>query len=66
MVDPSRGDVGVCGGQVEVFVEPILPAPMVVVIGTGHVGNAVLDAIGVNIDENPVTPERVWRAIRNR
>jgi len=42
MVDPSRGDVGVCGGTVEVFVEPILPAPMVVVIGTGHVGKAVV------------------------
>jgi xanthine dehydrogenase accessory factor len=42
MVDPARGDVGVCGGQVEVFVEPILPAPMVVVIGTGHVGKAVV------------------------
>jgi xanthine dehydrogenase accessory factor len=41
MTDPSRGDVGVCGGQVEVFVEPILPAPMVVVLGGGHVGNAV-------------------------
>jgi xanthine dehydrogenase accessory factor len=41
MTDPSRGDVGVCGGQVEVFVEPILPAPMVVVIGGGHVGKAV-------------------------
>lgn len=41
MVDPSRGDPGVCGGQVEVFVEPILPAPMVVVIGAGHVGKAV-------------------------
>jgi xanthine dehydrogenase accessory factor len=41
MSDPSRGDVGVCGGQVEVFVEPILPAPMVVVIGAGHVGKAV-------------------------
>jgi CO/xanthine dehydrogenase Mo-binding subunit len=27
---------------------------------------AVRDAIGINIDENPVTPERVWRAIRNR
>ena len=38
MVDPSRGDVGVCGGTVEVFVEPILPAPLVVVIGAGHVG----------------------------
>ncbi len=39
--DPSRGDVGVCGGQVEVFVEPIMPPPMVVVIGGGHVGKAV-------------------------
>ena len=41
MTDPSNGDVGVCGGQVEVFVEPILPAPMLVVIGGGHVGKAV-------------------------
>ncbi len=42
LVDPSRGDVGVCGGQVEVFVEPILPAPLVIVIGAGHVGKAVV------------------------
>jgi putative selenate reductase molybdopterin-binding subunit len=28
------------------------------------VGNAVLDALGVNIDENPVTPEKVWNALR--
>lgn len=41
MNDPARGDAGVCGGQVEVFVEPILPAPMLVVIGGGHVGKAV-------------------------
>lgn len=41
MTDPSRGDAGVCGGQVEVFVEPILPPPMVVVLGGGHVGKAV-------------------------
>ncbi|MCA1900280.1 MAG: molybdopterin-dependent oxidoreductase [Chloroflexi bacterium] len=27
------------------------------------VGNAILDALGVNIDSNPVTPEKVWRAI---
>ncbi len=39
--DPSRGDAGVCGGQVEVFVEPILPEPTLVVIGGGHVGKAV-------------------------
>ncbi len=41
MVDPQRGDPGVCGGQLEVFVEPILPAPLLVVIGSGHVGKAV-------------------------
>jgi xanthine dehydrogenase accessory factor len=42
MSDPSRGDPGVCGGQVEVFVEPILPTPLIVVIGAGHVGKAVV------------------------
>ena len=41
MTDPARGDVGTCGGQVEVFVEPILPPAMLVVIGGGHVGKAV-------------------------
>ncbi|NLB71673.1 MAG: molybdopterin-dependent oxidoreductase [Chloroflexi bacterium] len=29
------------------------------------IGNAVLDACGANILENPVTPERVWRALNN-
>ncbi|MFN8413686.1 MAG: XdhC family protein [Anaerolineales bacterium] len=42
MADPKRGDPGVCGGQVEVFVEPILPVPTLVVIGAGHVGKAVV------------------------
>lgn len=41
MADPARGDPGVCGGQLEVFVEPILPKPTIVVIGSGHVGKAV-------------------------
>jgi xanthine dehydrogenase accessory factor len=42
MADPSRGDPGVCGGTVEVFVEPILSPAMIVVIGAGHVGRAVV------------------------
>ncbi len=42
MSDPARGDPGVCGGQVEVFVEPILPEAKIVVIGGGHVGKAVV------------------------
>ncbi len=28
------------------------------------VGNAIRDALGVDVDVNPVTPERVWRAIK--
>lgn len=67
MVDPSRGDPGVCGGTVEVFVEPILPAPMVVVIGAGHVGKAVVHLarwLGFRVavsDDRPefCTPESV-------
>lgn len=42
MADPSRGDPGVCGGTVEVFVEPINPPARIVVIGGGHVGRAVV------------------------
>lgn len=30
------------------------------------VGNAVLDACGVQIDANPITPEKVWRALKER
>lgn len=30
------------------------------------VGNAVLDAVGVNLDSNPVTPEKIWRALHQQ
>jgi xanthine dehydrogenase accessory factor len=42
MADPARGDPGVCGGTVEVFVEPILSPATILVIGAGHVGKAVV------------------------
>jgi xanthine dehydrogenase accessory factor len=41
LAEPERGDPGVCGGQMEVYVEPILPEPVVIVVGCGHVGKAV-------------------------
>ncbi len=41
LVDPGRGDPGVCGGEVEVYVEPNLPPLTMFVIGCGHVGQAV-------------------------
>ncbi len=28
------------------------------------VGNAILDASGAQVDENPATPERIWRALK--
>ncbi|HKJ38178.1 MAG TPA: molybdopterin cofactor-binding domain-containing protein, partial [Anaerolineales bacterium] len=28
------------------------------------VGNAIFDAVGINIDENPTTPERVWKLLK--
>ena len=30
------------------------------------IGNAILDAVGVNINTIPLTPEKVWKAIRSR
>ncbi len=42
MVDPSAGDPGVCGGEVEIFVEPFQPRPTLLVIGAGHVGRALV------------------------
>src|SRR3989304_2351775 len=32
--------------------------------GAPAVGNAILDAVGVNVDDNPVTPEKVWKALK--
>ena len=40
LVDPRQGDPGVCGGTVEIFIEPINPPPSVIIIGAGHVGKA--------------------------
>lgn len=40
--DPSEGDVGVCGGEMEVFVEPVEIPPKLVVVGAGHVGQAMV------------------------
>lgn len=41
LAEPAEGDPGVCGGEVELFVEPMQPPPAVFIIGCGHVGKAV-------------------------
>ncbi|HET7011677.1 MAG TPA: XdhC family protein [Anaerolineales bacterium] len=40
--DPKAGDPGVCGGEVEVFVEPMGRGASLLVVGAGHVGRAVV------------------------
>ena len=30
------------------------------------VGNAVFDAVGVDVDRNPITPEKVWRELKKK
>lgn len=41
LVDPRRGDPGVCGGSVDIYVEPH-PAPYTLfILGCGHVGRAL-------------------------
>ena len=37
------GDLGVCGGHMEVFLEPVTTADSFVVIGGGHVGRALIE-----------------------
>lgn len=46
LVDPQRGDPGVCGGEVEIYVEPYRAPASVLVIGCGHVGQAVAHLAG--------------------
>jgi xanthine dehydrogenase accessory factor len=42
LVDLATGDPGVCGGEMEVFVEPLERTPTILVIGAGHVGRALV------------------------
>lgn len=37
------GDVGVCGGHMEIFLEPVTRADPFLVIGAGHVGRALVE-----------------------
>ena len=39
----ETGDPGVCGGSAQVFIEPMMTSPTLLVIGGGHVGRALAE-----------------------
>lgn len=43
LTDTNAGDPGVCGGTVELFIEPLTPPSCLIVVGCGHVGKALAD-----------------------
>jgi xanthine dehydrogenase accessory factor len=60
LAEPQHGDPGVCGGQVEVFIEPLGTKETLVVIGGGHVGRAVAHLarwLGFRVVVNDDRPE---------
>lgn len=42
--DPKYDTGLVCGGTLEIFIEPILPTPLLYIFGAGHVGNELSKA----------------------
>lgn len=43
LISPERGDPGVCGGEVQIYLEPYMPPATVYIVGAGHVGRAVAE-----------------------
>ncbi|HEY73041.1 MAG: hypothetical protein B6I35_03745 [Anaerolineaceae bacterium 4572_32.2] len=70
LVDTGRGDPGVCGGDMRLFVEVLAARPTLLILGGGHVGQAAAEMAGllgyrtVVMDERPemVTVERFPQA----
>lgn len=44
----QRGDPMICGGEMEIFVEPLTLAPTLVLVGAGHIGAAVAQLAKLN------------------
>ncbi len=43
--DDAENEGLICGGTVEVFVEPLLPDPRLIILGAGHLGRAISDVV---------------------
>jgi xanthine dehydrogenase accessory factor len=62
LLDPRKGDPGVCGGEVRLYLEPYMPAPVVYVVGCGHIGKAIVELahwLGYRVVASDDRPEMV-------
>jgi xanthine dehydrogenase accessory factor len=61
---PERGDPMICGGEMEIFVEPLITAPTLLIAGAGHVGAACAELgkfLGFRVSVIDDRPEFVTR-----
>jgi xanthine dehydrogenase accessory factor len=64
LLDPGKGDPGVCGGELAIYIEPHVPQPTVLVVGCGHIGRAVVELahwIGLRVVATDDRAEMVTR-----
>lgn len=64
--DPKYDTGLVCGGTLDIFVEPVLPTPLLYIFGAGHVGFELSKAAGRAGFEVVVTDDREAYANRER
>ena len=64
--DPKYDTGLVCGGTLDIFVEPVLPSPLLYIFGAGHVGYELSKAAGRAGFDVIVTDDREAYANRER
>ena len=64
--DPKYDTGLVCGGTLEIFIEPVLPTPLLYIFGAGHVGFELSKAAGRAGFDVIVTDDRETYASRER
>src|SRR5438094_1684495 len=59
LTDESMAESGlICGGKVEIFVEPILPTPKMVIFGAGHIATQVSKIATIAGFQNTIVDNR--------